>query len=295
MTMTRPAPLWRSMLYVPATADRFVAKAADRGADAVILDLEDSIPPSEKQAAREALPRAIATVGGKGTDVIVRINRPWRLAVADMEVAVVAGVDALCLPKVDSADHIAAVDEVVEELEQERGLPLGQMRYAVLIETAKGIENAREIAKASPRIEAMTAGGEDLSADLGMPEADQDELAVFDAMVRLAAREAGVIPLGYRASIAEFTDLDLFRKGAMEGRKIGTEGGMAIHPAQVPILNEAFSPTTAEIEHAEGLLQTFDEALAKGLGVVNYKGKMIDKPIVDRARRVLAIRDRLIG
>jgi len=292
--MTRPAPLWRSLLYVPATADRFVAKASGRGADVVILDVEDSIPPDRKPDARAALAGAIATVAGAGScEVMVRINRPWRLAVKDLEAAVIPGLDALCLPKVDSADHVRAIDEVVGELEAERGLPAGHVRYAVLIETAKGVHKARAIAKASPRVAAITLGGEDMSADLGLPEPDPAVLDPYDALVRLAAREAGIIPLGYPGSIAEFTDLDAFRRGAAQGRRNGTEGGMGIHPAQIPVLNAAFTPTPEEVADAEGLLAAFREALDQGLGAVAYKGKMIDKPIVDRAERIVSIARRV--
>lgn len=292
--MTRPAPLWRSLLYVPATAERFVAKASARGADVVILDVEDSIPPDRKADARAALPGAIATVAAAGTgEVMVRINRPWRLAVPDLEAAVIPGLDALCLPKVDSADHIHAIDAVVGELEAERGMPAGHVRYAVLIETAKGVHEARAIAKASPRVAAITLGGEDMSADLGLPEPDPAVLDPYDALVRLAAREAGIIPLGYPGSIAEFTDLDAFRRGAEKGRRNGTEGGMGIHPAQIPILNGAFTPSVEEVADAEGLLAAFRTALAEGKGAVAYKGKMIDKPIVDRAERVVSIARRV--
>lgn len=289
----REPPLWRSLLYVPATAERFVAKAAERGADGIILDLEDSIPPDGKAAARTALGPAVTTVARGTGDVLVRINRPWRLAVADLEASVIPGVDGLCLPKVDSADRLAAIDEVVDELEAERGLMPGHIRYAVLVETAKGVANARAIAKGSPRLAAITLGGEDMSADLGLPEPDPVILDPYDATVRLAAREAGVIPLGYPGSIAEFTDLDVFRRAAEAGRRNGSEGGMAIHPAQVPVLNAAFGPSAEEIAHAEGLLAAFEDALARGLGAVAYRGKMIDKPIVDRARRVIASRDRI--
>jgi len=291
-------PLWRSLLYVPATAARFVAKAADRGADAILLDLEDSIPPERKADARAALAEAVATlVAARGDrarpEILVRINRAWRLAVPDLEAAVIAGVDGLCLPKVDGADHLAAIDQVVGELEAERGLPTGRIRYFVLIETAKGVSEARAIAKASRRTAAISLGGEDLAADLGLPEPDPLVLAPYNADILVAAREAGVLPLGYPGSIAEFSDLEAFRRGAEQGRREGFEGGACIHPAQVPILNAAFAPPEAEIAHAEALLTAFEAALAQGSGAVSFEGKMIDKPIVDRARRVIALRDRI--
>lgn len=290
--MPTERPLWRSLLYVPATAERFVAKAAERGADGVILDLEDSIPPDGKAAARAALATAVPTVAAAGGEVLVRINRPWRLALPDLEAAVIAGVTGLCLPKVDGRDHLVEIDQVVGELEAERGLPVGGIRFCVLVETAKGVAESRLIAT-GPRVAGMTAGGEDLAADLGLPEPDPEVLAPYEAAVRLAAREAGVMPLGYPGSIAEFSDLELFRRCAEAGRRAGSEGGMAIHPAQVPVLNAAFAPSEADVGHAEGLLAAFEAALAAGKGAVAYQGRMIDKPIVDRARRVLAARDRI--
>ena len=139
---TTDMPLWRSLLYVPATAERFVAKAADRGADGVILDLEDSIPPDGKAAARAALATAVPTVAAGGCEVLVRINRPWRLALPDLEASVIAGVTGLCLPKVDSLHHLVEIDQVVSELEAERDLPVGRIRFCVLVETAQGIAEA---------------------------------------------------------------------------------------------------------------------------------------------------------
>lgn len=290
-------PLWRSLLYVPATAEKFLAKAAGRGADGILIDLEDSIPPARKADARAALTGAVDAVrkgrsGGK-PEILVRINRPWRLALRDLEAAVIDGVDGLCLPKVDSADHVIAIDEVVSDLEAERGLPVGRITYFVLIETAKGVAEARAIAKASPRVMAITVGGEDLAADLGLPEPDPIVLAPYNAQILLAAREAGVLPLGYPGSIAEFTDLDAFRGAAEQGRREGFEGGACIHPAQVPVLNAAFAPSAEEIAHAQGILAAFEASLAKGEGAVAYQGKMIDKPIVYRAQRILEKATRL--
>src|SRR5437868_1559637 len=132
-------PVWRSMLYVPVIVPRFVTGAADRGADAIILDLEDSVPLAEKARARELLPAAVAQVGRRGADVLVRVNRPWRLLVRDLEASIIAGVRALKLPKVDSAEHVAAVAEIVDELEAERGLPRGGIEFIPMIETAGAV------------------------------------------------------------------------------------------------------------------------------------------------------------
>ena len=293
--MAGPLPLWRSLLYVPVTNERFVEKAAGRGADAIKLDLEDSIPPAEKPAARKALRDAAQVISNAGTEVLVRINRPWRLAVQDLEAAVWPEVSGLCLPKLESADHLAFLDETVEELERERGLELGTICFMGLIETPRGLSNVREIAKASPRLKGLSLGQEDYSAALGMPSLGPGDLVEDMRLVQRAAREAGILPLGFAGSIAEITDMEAFRASADRARTLGMEGASCVHPAQVPILNAVFSPTEAEIETAEAMVAAYDAAMAEGLGAVSFRGKMIDVPVVERARRALVLRDRIAG
>jgi citrate lyase subunit beta/citryl-CoA lyase len=286
-------PLWRSLLYVPATNERFVEKAAARGADAIKLDLEDSIPPAEKPAARKALRDAAQVISNAGTEVLVRINRPWRLAVQDLEAAVWPEVSGLCLPKLESADHLAFLDETVEELERERGMEVGSICFMGLIETPRGLNNVREIAKASPRLKGLSLGQEDYSAALGMPSLGPGDLTEDMRLVQRAAREVGILPLGFAGSIAEITDMEAFRVSAERARALGMEGASCVHPAQVPILNAVFSPTEAEIEIAEAMVVAYDAAMAEGLGAVSFRGKMIDVPVVERARRALVLRDRI--
>ncbi|WP_193182909.1 HpcH/HpaI aldolase/citrate lyase family protein [Nisaea sediminum] len=293
--MAGTLPLWRSLLYVPVTNERFVEKAAARGADAIKLDLEDSIPPAEKPAARKALRDAAQVISNAGTEVLVRINRPWRLAVQDLEAAVWPEVSGLCLPKLESADHLAFLDETVEELERERGLEVGTIRFMGLIETPRGLNNVREIAKASRRLKGLSLGQEDYSAALGMPSLGPGDLVEDMRLVQRAAREAGILPLGFAGSIAEITDMEAFRASAERARALGMEGASCVHPAQVPILNAVFSPTEAEIETAEAMVAAYDAAMAEGLGAVSFRGKMIDVPVVERARRALVLRDRIAG
>ena len=282
-------PLWRSMLFVPATAERHLQKAHLRGADALYLDLEDSIAPSQKSAARARTRDAARHAGQTGTPVLVRINRPWRMAIADLEAAIWPEVSGIHLPKIDSAAHVRVIEEVMTELEAERGL--SPRVLTILIETPEGLANVREIAKASPRIRALSLGGEDFAAAIGMPEPDEAALLPFMQQVQLAAREAGVLAHGYPGSIANFTDLDTYRASAERARRLGFDGGACIHPAQVPILNDAFSPTAEEIADAESLLAAYDKALASGEGAIEHKGRMIDIPVANRARRILAMCD----
>jgi citrate lyase subunit beta / citryl-CoA lyase len=293
MSTRRPLPVWRSMLYVPATSERFIERAADRGADVVKIDLEDSVAPSEKARARTLVRDAAKVVGAKGADVLVRINRPWRMTVPDLEASIWPEVGGICLPKVESADHVGFVSEVIDELEAERGIAVGTTRLLPLIETARGLANVRAIALSSPRLAGISLGQEDFAAAMGMAETDPDALAGYTQQVQVAAREAGILPLGYPGSIAVFQDIERFRSFVLRARRMGFEGGSAIHPAQVPVLNEAFAPTAEEIARAEGLVAAYDAALAAGQGAVTYEGKMIDVPIVERGRRILALRDRI--
>lgn len=286
-------PLWRSMLFVPATAARFVEKAAGRGADAIILDLEDAVAPSAKQAARDALTAAVPVVGAAGADVLVRINRPLRLAIADLDAAVRPGVMGLMLPKAESAEHVRLLSETVAEIERERGLPEGGIVFTVLIETARGYMNAREIAAADPRMRGISVGGEDFAAELGMASVSADALVGYLQHILVAAREAGIMPLGYPGSIANFSDLAAYETDIDRARGLGFEGGSAIHPAQVPILNRGFGPKDTEVALAERIVEAYDAALARGEGAIQIDGKMVDVPVADRARRILSLRDRI--
>lgn len=295
MTVTEMLPLWRSSLFVPATSERFIAKAHLRGADAIKIDLEDAVAPTEKARARTLVQAVAASVGQAGADVLVRINRPWRMAVADLEASVGADVNGIVIPKIESADHVVFLEEIVAELEAERGLAPGHTCFTLQIETAKGFLNVREIAGASRRNKAISVGNEDFAHMLGMPETISEALIGAMQTVQMAAREAGILALGYPGSIANFSDLDAYRADIARARALGFDGGSCIHPAQVAILNEGFAPTAVEIAEAEGIIAAYDAALARGEGAVAYQGKMIDIPIADRARRTLAQRDRIAG
>ncbi|MEM1297885.1 MAG: CoA ester lyase [Pseudomonadota bacterium] len=280
-------PRWRSMLFVPATAERFVAKAHSRRADAIIVDLEDAVALAEKPRARGLLPSVVSQVGQGGADVVVRINRPLRMAIADLEAAVCKGVHTLMLPKADGAQHVALLHEVVSELEAERGLPLGGIRFFPLIETVDGLYAAREVA-ASPRVVAMGLGGEDFADAMGMPGVRAEDMLPYLRQMQVAARAAGVLAVGYAGSIANFSDLDAYATDIAEARAMGMDGGTCIHPAQVAVLNTGFSPTEAEIGQARRIVDAYDAALARGEGAIEVDGKMIDVPVANRARRLLS-------
>ena len=286
-------PVWRSMLYVPATSEKFIEKAHERGADAIKIDLEDAVALAEKPRARTLVRSAAKTVARGGADVLVRINRPLRMAVDDLEASVWPEVHGLVLPKVESADHIGFLAEIITELEDERDMQRGHIKLMALIETPRGYSNVRDIANSSERLSAIALGQEDFSAEMGMVEPEGMSLLSYYQTVQVAAREAGILPIGYPGSIAEFTDLELFKSNALIARKLGFDGGACIHPKQVPILNEAFTPTDDEIDRSERMVAAYDAAMAAGDGAVAFEGKMIDVPVVARAERILSIRDRI--
>ncbi len=284
------APLWRSLLFVPVNVERFVAKAPTVGADALHLDLEDSIAPSEKEAARRLLPEIARRYAEAGHDVVVRINRPWRLAVRDLEAAVGPHVVALTLPKVESAAHVEAVAEILTELEAERGMEPGATRLMLLVETALGYGRMAEIAAASPRVMAMGLGTEDFAASVGIPPTPETLLAPKQQMV-IAARAAGVIPMGLVGSIGDYKDIDRVRAVARLSKKIGLQGASCIHPNQVLVCNEEFGPSGEEVESARRIVAAYEKAHAEGLGAIEVDGKMVDVPVADRARDVLRMAD----
>ena len=280
-------PTWRSLLFVPATAERFVAKAHTRGADVIILDLEDSIPPAEKAAARAALPAAAAQVHGAGNEVAVRINRALELAIPDIAAAIMPQVTALMLPKVMGGEHVKLLSEVVAVREAALGLPIGHTRFIGIVETPQALPNLVAIAGADPRMAALGVGSEDLSTELeAVPGADM--LYHFGMMAVAAARGAGILPLGSVGAFADFNDLEGYRAALKRSRRLGFACTACIHPLHVPIINEEYGVAPAEADRARRLIAAFDAALAQGSGAVAFEGAMIDLPVVERARRLLA-------
>ena len=285
--MTRPTPVWRSCLYVPAHVSRFVEKAHTRGADCIQLDLEDAVPPSEKPAARRALVAAAATVRQGGADVLVRINAPLALAVDDVRAAVVPGVDGLIITKARGPHHIQLLDELVTDCEVAAGLPPGRLWFQVLVEGPEALPHAEAIARASPRIVALGLGAEDFATALGA-EPSEEALATARSLTLYAARAAGVMPLGLTGTLAGFGDIAAFEAMAERSRRLGFVGAACINPAQVAPLNRAFTPGEAEVALARRIIAADAEARAEGRGAVALDGRMIDVPVVRRAEALLA-------
>jgi len=279
----------RSSLIFPVNVERFAEKAHLRGADCVIMDLEDSVPDAEKEKARSLIRGYIPVVGKGGGDVAVRINRPIKQATLDLEASVWPGLSCVSLPKVESAEEVRLVDQIITGLERERGMDAGAVQLAVAVETALGVVRAYEIASASPRIVTMGVGAEDLTQEMGVQTSREGrELWYARSKVLTDAYAAGVQPMGL-VGVEPFTWQEPERAydAAVESRRLGYKGAQSIHPAPIPHLNKGFSVPPEEVEQMRRALEAFEEGLRRGTASVNVDGRMIDIASAERCRRVL--------
>jgi len=280
----------RSMLFIPADAERFIAKGAQRGADAIILDLEDGVAPASKPKARAALPSAGNQPPAGGATVFVRgKSGPARLA-GGVAAAGASGADGIGLPKVEAPLELERLEADLAREEHFAGRPQQSVRVIVIVETPQGVVQAAPIARASPRLVAMCFGGEDFATAMGIDPLPEGMSWPAQA-VAIAAAAAGVLPLGLPGGVGDFSNQDAYRALAMHARRIGIRGAFCIHPAQVQVLNDVFGGTDAEAAAAERLLAAFDAGIAQGKGAIALDGKMIDVPIANRARLFLQRRN----
>jgi citrate lyase subunit beta/citryl-CoA lyase len=279
----------RSSLILPVNVPRFVEKAYRRGADAVVLDLEDSVPAQEKTSARALVREALAVAGRGGAEVLVRVNNDPALLADDIAAAVHPGLDGLAIPKAESAAHIREIVARIEALERARGLAPGHLRLSLAVETPRGLLAVEEIATASDRIATMSIGVEDFCLELGVePSADGLELMYPVARLVTVCKAVGVQPTGLVGSIAGFRDLATFERAAVRARQLGCEGAGCIHPDQVTVLNRVFTPDRVRVEHARRVVEVFEEGVRMGTASVNLDGAMVDVPVYRRAQVLLA-------
>lgn len=270
-----------SLLYVPGNAPRFLEKAGQRGADVVIIDLEDAVPETAKTEAREGLAKWVPAIRQSGCQVFVRVNQSERL-VDDAVAATVAGADGLYIPKVDSADILARLAESLLPHERDRA-PIG---FVPLIEDMKGLFEVRAIAH-GPRVFALTSGGEDLATAMGA-KPTPEVLRYPKLMIHYAAKEAGVLSFGMLRTTVDFADKEALRAAALEARDFGFDGATCIHPSVVPILNECFAPTPEELSWARKVVAASEQEAASGRGAFMLDGRFVDAPIVTRAQNLLS-------
>ena len=275
-----------SLLFVPALNEKFIASAHTRQADAVIFDLEDSIIHTQKNAAREALFSALGQVRPHGLPMLVRVNNEAVHFEADVRAAVRAGADAILIPKTDDADILIEVDQLISQFEFEFTRQPGTVKFIALIESPKGLFNIASILQTQGRLIGLGFGSEDFAASLGV-EPDAYALSEPAQRIALAARAFDMLAWGLPGSIANFNDLPAFEQLVRKAKAFGFTGALAIHPNQISAINAAFRPSAAELALAERIIAAYQLAQDAGLGAVALDGKMIDAPVVERARRLM--------
>lgn len=277
------------MMFVPGNNPGLIAEAHIYGSDSLMFDLEDSVKLSEKDSARFLVYQALKTIDYGDVEKVVRVNplnTPF--GKADIEAMVFAGADIIRLPKSETAQDVIEVDEWITECEKKAGLEAGSIGMMAAIESGYGILNVLEIAKASPRLIGIAIGAEDFVTDLKTTRSREgSELFTARSMLVFAARAAGIAVLD--TVFADVNDEEGFRREVETIKQLGFDGKSVINPRQIGPVVEIFTPTAKEIEYAERVIEALVEAEEKGLGVISLNGKMIDKPVVDRAQRVLKL------
>ena len=273
----------RSYLYVPGDQPDRLAKCLERGADYVIVDLEDAVPADRKKEGREIAGEWIAENAAHANQIWVRVNNSEDLA-ADLHAVITAPIVGLLFPKCETVEQLAALDVIVSNIEKERGIPLRSITVSALIETAEGVLNARELAR-GPRVSRMQVGEYDLKADMSVELGqDEKEFLYVRSYVVLCSAAAGInppiAPVG-----TDFKDLEAFRQSTIEHARMGYFGRTCIHPAQVAIVNEVFTPSAEVIAEAHDMIDRND---AQGGGVLtDAKGRLLDEAVIRSARRVV--------
>ena len=291
--MSARAPLGlRSYLFAPANHARRAEKVFTAGADAAILDLEDAVAAAEKSAARTQLVAAMQRPRGtRGYARVNGVDSPyWQ---ADLEAVVGPWLDGVVLPKAESAAQVQAFVAQLEACERRAGLAPGALDLMLIVETALGIVNVEAIAAATPRIGRLALGGGDYTNDLDLEwTAEEEALAYGRARMAHASRAAGLDP-PVDTVVIEVRDQQRFRRSALNGRRLGFQGKLCIHPDQLAPCHEVFTPGPAEIARARAIVAAFTEAEARGVASIQVEGVFVDYPVVYKAQRVLALAARL--
>lgn len=279
----------RSDLYLPANNEHMILKSPTLGADVITLDLEDSVPPAEKAAARELVKKHIGSIGATGSEAWVRVNA-WDtdLTLADLDAAVTEGLDGITLPKCSGLADVRRLDDEITRLEKLRGLPVGRIKIAILIETALGVMKVEEAAGGSNRLVAVIFGAVDYTRDMRVTRTDvADEQFYARAKIGVAARAYGLV--AEDAPFPNYADVDAFRANCISGAQLGFEGRQIINPRQIAVAHEVYSPSPERVEWAKEITKVFEEeGLAKGSASVGHKGSMIDIPVYRDGLNILA-------
>ena len=281
--------LLRSILFTPGNNMRMIYKTPTLAMDAVILDLEDSIPMVEKDTARVFIRDTLELARSGGAEVYVRINGlTTGLTAQDCDFVIQKGIDGIMLPKVESKEDVLESEKIIEKLEKERGMELGSIVLIPTLETAKGVINVYEIATSSKRVIAIGFGAVDFTRDMGTSLSKEGtELFFARSQVAIAARAAGVQALD--TVFIDLADKEGLIKDSQLAKQLGFKGKFLIHPSQIEPVNHVFSPAAKEVEYAKKVVNAFKEAEARGLGAASLEGRMIDIAVFRQAEDLLSL------
>ncbi|MEP0860209.1 MAG: HpcH/HpaI aldolase/citrate lyase family protein [Ignavibacterium sp.] len=276
--------LRRTRLYLPGNEPKFFINAGLHSPDGIILDLEDSVAPSEKDAAQLLVRNALRSVDFYGAERMVRINQLPK-GIDDLKFIVPHNVHVILIPKCESAEQVKAVEKEVEKLKKQFEIK-SEIYFMPIIESALGVIKSYEIASGSKLNCALAIGLEDYTADIGTQRTNEGRESIFARQMLVnAARAAGIQPID--TVFSDVADMEGLRQSVIEAKSLGFEGKGCIHPRQIPVVHQAFAPTADEIEKAKKIVLAFEEAEKKGLGVVALGSKMIDPPVVKRAIKTI--------
>lgn len=280
-------PILRSLLFVPGNTPRMLDRALNLRPDAFVPDMEDSVPWDEKANAREVTAAYVPQLAKTGARVIPRVNSlDTGLLEDDISAVIGPHIYGVSVGKMDNPEILSEVVGIMQRIELGKGLPIGATRLVPWIESAESIVKLREICRSSPRIVAIALGAEDFTNDMEIERTDSDaEIAYARSAIAIAARAAGILALD--TPFFAFRDPDALRENSQASRGIGFRGRFAIHPAQIEILNDVFSPSAEEITHARRVIEAFEEAASVGRGSTSLDGKVVDVPVVKRAQALL--------
>jgi len=277
----------RSMLFVPGDKEKMLLKSLALGADSVIWDLEDAVALTEKQTAKATICKTLQNITSAHVPIYIRVNSlGTNMLDVDLESVVQQGVYGILFPKAESSSQVKELDSILSRVEKQRGLPEGSVKVQCLLETCLGIIHAYAIASASPRVEAVCFGAEDFTLDLGTPRTrDGIESAYSRAAIAVAAGAAKVLAID--SVYSDLNDEEGLVNECRVVRQLGYRGKFAIHPKQLDVINREFSPSESELAFARKIVEAFKRPENVNAGVITVEGKMIDAPILERAKRLV--------
>ena len=280
--------LRRTMLFMPGNNPGMLQNAGILGADSIILDLEDAVSLTEKDSARILTREAIKNIDYINVEIVVRVN-PFDTEFAKEDIDVIARVkpDALMIPKA-TEEELAAIDKILTTIEAEEGFEKGSIKLLPIIETAYGVENVYNIIKSSDRIAGVLLGGEDLTSDLGIKRTKEGE-EIFYARNRVAIACKAMKVDSIDTPFTDTNDFEGLEKDTRKAKSLGLTGKAAINPRQIDTIHHVYAPSVEEIKYAKRVLEAMEEAESEGKGVFSLDGKMIDAPVINRAKNTVEL------